>query len=140
MVDEERIEHLMMKMVFGSRWSNELTRLVETVDEDRMASLIRRKAHSGDKSWLLKGLKKRPVRSGIVNALIRTVDTPELMVLVEYLGSEQASIETKWASLYILRKVLRRSFIYNPYHGTDRQRKELEHIRRAISEYSLTKR
>ncbi len=83
----EKFLHSLVNVAIGTRWKNELERLLDTVKKDRMASLILRKARGGDRAWLLEGLKKVPVRAGIVDALIRDPQPGDLVVLHGYLES-----------------------------------------------------
>jgi Mg-chelatase subunit ChlD len=133
--EQEKLVRHLIKMAFGSRWEVDVAKLLDSMKKDRMALLIERKAKTGQKAWLLEGLKKVPVRSGIVQALIRDAEQKDLEHLVEYLVTERIPMETKWAALYILRKVLRRDFEYRPYQSPDGQRKELLLLTKAIEAY-----
>jgi hypothetical protein len=134
--ENDKIVRSLITLAFGSRWDMDVSRLLESVKKGRMSRLIDRKARNRQIDWLMDGLRKPPVRAGIVDALIETAGPAELQELVRNLESKSLPEETQWASLYILRKVLRKDFIFNPGSDPEMQREELLAIRTAVSEYN----
>lgn len=135
---DKLIRHL-VNMAFGSKWEVDVTRLLESVKKDRMGRLVERKAKTGQKAWLLEGLKKVPVRSGIVDTLVATAEPKDLEVLTGYLESDSIPNETKWAALYVLRKILKKPLSYNPYSNPAKQRKDILFIQRAVDDYNFNR-
>ena len=98
-----------------------------------MSRIVERKVKAGDRRWLLDGLKRTPVRAGIVDALLKESEPEDLEVLARYLESENLPVETRWAAFYILRRKLKEPLTFDPYSSPDRKAMDVARIRKAIS-------
>jgi Mg-chelatase subunit ChlD len=130
--ENEKIVMHLVHIAFGKRWEKDISLLLQSVKKDRMSRIVERKAKLGDRRWLLDGLKRTPVRAGIVDALLKDSEPEDLEVLARYLESENLPAETRWAAFYILRRKLDQSLDFDPYSGPERRFRDIERIRKAI--------
>jgi len=130
--DYDNIVKHMIHLTFGSRWDDDLTRLLASVQLDMKSRIVERRSGEGRMSWLMESLEQVPVRPIVVQALIREASPEDLLKLTEFLESQQLPVETKWAVVYILRKKLERPVPFDPYESQENQRQEIQAIREAI--------
>lgn len=135
LAEHDKVFRIFLNLPFADRVEFDVAALVEKAKITRTTQFIERRARSGDRAWMLAKLKTPPVHPRLVQELMKNTTRKELLVLIEYLGSDRIPVATKQAAYYILRKTLKRSFHYNPLVPASDQQGSLDYLRKVAGAY-----
>ncbi|MEQ8765033.1 MAG: FHA domain-containing protein [Planctomycetota bacterium] len=119
LTEANRVTRQCLSLAFGYEYRESIDRLFSDLQEGSRTQLLERRLRRGsekDIDWLLAKLHRVPVHPGIVRGLqVYHRQYPKIVQeLTRNLQQEQVDDETRWASLYILRRIFDFDFDYDP--------------------------
>lgn len=135
--DENQITQQCLTLAFGHVYRDDIDRIFAQLQEGGRAQLLKRRLQRGaqeDIDWLLAKLHRAPVHPGVVNGLLLFHRRyPKISdELLRNLRRSDVGEESRWASLYLLRRIFDHDFDFDPAASRYDQQRQIQSISSVI--------
>ena len=130
----EALVREILTLAFGRQWANEIDKAIDSFREGFKTRLIRDKRRRGEVDWLVEMLKRTPVHPEIVDGLIALYPEHKEIArrVLSYLYEDETEASVQWACIYILRRIFRQDFQFDPGDSVEKRSRALQIISRVV--------